>query len=207
MVAIDVDGNDLVVEEVEQGDVGGLAGELRGGPLAVESPGGRVVGRVGDVHGARRDRRRVEGDRVEPVRARLGDRRVHRVAVRGDHDALVTGGDRVVDRGDLGRRVAVGRARRYGQAHPELGGVGLCVGLHRDEVRVRERFQDQRDLDLACGRGAPRPQAHRQHPDHSEQRQCGRDEPGPRAATPKRHLCVRHTGPLLHRPRPTAGAN
>ena len=62
LVAVVVDRDDLVVEQVEHGDGGLLAVELGGGPLADELAGQVVVGGEGDVDGVGRVGRGVERD-------------------------------------------------------------------------------------------------------------------------------------------------
>src|ERR1700761_2779696 len=62
VVAVDVDGDDLVGQVIEHGDVGALARQLGRFPLAVEQAGLGVVGRVGDVGRAGRDGRGVDRD-------------------------------------------------------------------------------------------------------------------------------------------------
>ena len=146
VVPVDVDRDDLVVEQVEQRDVRGLAGELRRRPLAVELPRLGVIGGVGEVHRTGRGWRRVQRDRVQAELPCLGQRRVHRIPVRRDDDPRVPGGDRIVDRADLGGRVAVSRARRNIEIDATGRGVGLRALLHPHEVGIRERLQDQRDL-------------------------------------------------------------
>ena len=107
MVALDVDRDDLVVVQVEHGDDGLLAVQLGRRVLADQLAGLLVVGGVGDVDGARRDGRSVERDDEQPGVLGLAQRRVDRVAVARDQDALVAAGDRVVDGVDLGLRVTV----------------------------------------------------------------------------------------------------
>ena len=156
VVALDVHRDDLVIEQVQHGDHGLAAVQLRGGVLADQLAGRLVVSAVGDVHGARWRRHSVERDHVQPGLARLGQFGIYSVAVLGDQDALVTAGDGVVDGADLGLRVAVLLAGRHRQVDVGLRGRRLRVLLHRHEVGVGQRLQDQRDADLPGGRAAGR---------------------------------------------------
>ena len=154
VVALDVHRDDLVIEQVQHGDHGLAAVQLRGGVLADQLAGRLVVSAVGDVHGARWRRHSVERDHVQPGLARLGQFGVYGVAVLGDQDALITTGDGVVDGADLGLRVAVLLAGRHRQVDVVLRGLRLRVLLHRHEVVVGQGLQDQRDTGFPGGRAA-----------------------------------------------------
>jgi hypothetical protein len=126
VVAIDVDGDDLVVVVVEHRDDRVGPAEAIGGVLADELARLHVVRRVGDVHRAGRSGNGVERDEVEACLPGLRQFGVHRIAVRGDDDALVPAGDRVVDRADLSLGVTVLRTGGNGEFHAILGASCLA---------------------------------------------------------------------------------
>src|SRR3954470_9722922 len=92
VVSVDVDGDHLVVVQVEHGDDGLLAVERGRGVLTDQLAGLEVVGRVGDVRGLGRVERGVEGDHEQAGGLGLAQRRVDGRAVGGDQDALVASG-------------------------------------------------------------------------------------------------------------------
>ena len=112
LVAVGVDGDDLVVVEVEHRDHGGLAVQPGGGVLADQPAGLPVVGGEGDVGGVRGCQRGVQRGHVQTGVLGLPERRVDRVAVAGDQDALVAARDRGVDLVDLVLGVPVRQCRR-----------------------------------------------------------------------------------------------
>src|ERR671912_2104514 len=148
LVAVVVDRGHLVVEQVEEGDVGFLALHRGRRPLADELAGLEVVGGEGDVHDVRRVWRGVQRDHIETGSASRLDRRVYPLGRRGDQDSLVAPGHGRLDGGDLGRLVAVFLARGRGD-RDVVGLPGfLSTLLHGDEERVGARLGDQRDRDL-----------------------------------------------------------
>ncbi|GAB3996662.1 hypothetical protein GCM10029992_17400 [Glycomyces albus] len=147
LVPCDVDRDDLVVEQVDHRDDGLVAAELGGGPLADALPGQEVVGGEGDVDRLGIGRRRVQRDDVQARVARPHERVLHARSVRGDEDALVTAGDGVLDRLDLGVLVAVLAARGECELDADLLGGGFGALLHGHEEGVGGGLDDERDAD------------------------------------------------------------
>ncbi len=149
LVALVVDGHDLVGEQVQHRDHRGLALQGLGRPLADLLTGLEVVRRERGVHDVRRVRRRIEGDHVDPGVARLLDRVVDGGPVVRDQDAVVAPGDRVFDRLDLA--VGVGLVAAGGDR--DVGVHFLRRGLrpihHRGPEVVTRVLGDEKDVRLA----------------------------------------------------------
>ena len=129
-------------EQVQRGDLGGLAAQGRLGVLANQHAGLVVVG---GEQGVGAVERAVQRNHLHALGLHFFHGRDDGIAAGGDQNGLGAGGSHVFQGGDLAGGVAVGLAGSGQQLGAGLLGFGLGAFLHLDEEGVGFGLGDQAD--------------------------------------------------------------